>query len=205
MYLFVRLSCIAIISLIIASCSNQESELNEQYIYLEEPHYYGDSSRMFKILKIHEKLLNKQPDNFIYLSNVFQMNCLLGKYDNNVELIKSSMLMETSKVNPEIYTNFYLALNAYRSDTTSVYIQYLEKLNNEDLSHDPLLGYIAARCSENTKLADKYFPEMLEQIRFMPEKNAILRLIESNKCDRFLELYKGVCPVCEICEMKRYI
>lgn len=190
---------------ILFSCVDQESTLNDRYLNLEEPRYYGDTIRMYKILKIHNKLLRKQPDNFIYLSNVFQMNCSLGKYSDNSELIENSLLLESSSLNPAIYKNFYLALNAYRENKSSNYEMYLKALNDEDLSHNPLLGYIAARCTGENELANEYFPQMLEYVKYMPEKMTILRMIDSDKCEKFLELYKGVCPKCEACEKKRYI
>jgi hypothetical protein len=187
------------------SCVDQESILNDRYLNLEEPRYYGDTVRMLKILKIHKKLLRKQPDNFIYLSNVFQMNCSLGKFKENAELIENAELLESSNINPSVYKNFYLALNAYREDRNSNYEFYLSKLNDEDMTHNPLLGYIAARCTGEEELSNLYFPLMLEYVRFMPEKITIMRMIESDKCENFLLLYKGICPQCETLRINRYI
>ena len=200
-YLYVIVS----LFIVLGSCQNPEQILNDRYINLSEPHYYGDSIRMYKILKIHKKLYKKQSDNLIYLSNVFQTNCLMGKYDDNVELIENSVLPEDPDVNTIVYRNFYLAINQYRADPNSNYYQYLIKLLEEDLTHNPLLGYIAARCCGKEKLADEYYPLMLDYIFEMPEKNIIMRMIESDRCDRFLELYRGVCPICEICPKKNFI
>lgn len=184
------------------SCVHQESLLVDRYINLEEPRYFGDSLRMKKILSIHKKLLKKKPDNLIYMGNTFQMNCSLGNYDENQKLIEEFEFVESGTLNPEIYKNFYLALNAYRSDPNSDFISYLKKLNDEDLSHNPLLGYIAAKCTGEEELAYDYFPEMIEYVRYMPEKMTIMKMIDSDKCERFLELYRGICPVCEICNNK---
>lgn len=184
------------------SCVEQESVLYDQYINLVEPRYFGDSVRMEKILKIHKKLLKKKPDNYIYLGNVFQMNCSLGNFEENQKLIEEYSFFESSTFNPNVYRNFYLALNAYREDPDSNYEQYLNELNKENLLHNPLLGYIAAKCTGNEELANGYFPEMIEYIRYMPERMTIIKMIESEECDKFLELYRGICPVCEICQLK---
>ncbi len=157
---------------------------------------------MYKLLRIHKKLLKKQKDNLIYMSNVFQMNCLLGAHKDNHMLITSSEIKENSDFNHIVFKNFYLALNAYQQTPKADYKQYLAILNKEDLTHNPLLGYIAARCTEQNELAEKYFPLMLDYIRFMPEKNTILRVLEKEKCDQFLRLYKGICPTCEVCSKK---
>ncbi|MDA9773436.1 hypothetical protein N9B82_00650 [Saprospiraceae bacterium] len=182
-----------------SSCVDQERLLYDRYINLSEPNYHGDTVRMYKILKIHKKLYKKHPDNLIYFGNVFQSNCSLGKYEDNVELIKESILPDDPDINSRVYRNFYLALNEYRHDRNSNYNKYLEKLLEENLDHNPLLGYIAARCTNQEKMADHYYPLMQDYIFAMPEKNIIERMIESDKCDRFLELYRGICPVCEIC------
>ena len=182
------------------SCIDQEAILYDRYLNLEEPRYYEDSLRMKKILKIHKKLYKKQPDNLIYFGNVFQMNCLLGNYAENTMLVENKMFEEAIGLNPVIYKNFYLALNSFREDRKSDYNKFLDKLNMEDLSHNPLLGYIAASCTNNDEKSDFYYPMMLDYVRFMPEKNTILRMIESDKCERFLELYRGICPMCEICD-----
>lgn len=184
----------------IMSCVDQEGILNDRYLNLEEPRYYGDSMRMKKILKIHNKLYKKQPANLIYFGNVFQMNCSLGNYEENVALVEDKMFEEATGLNPVIYKNFYLALNTYRNDKDSDFSKYLMILNNEDLSHNPLLGYIAASCTNNSVKADFYYPMMLDYVRFMSEKNTILRMIESDDCERFLELYRGICPICDICD-----
>lgn len=186
-----------------SSCVDQEKLLYDQYINLSEPNYHGDSVRMFKILKIHKKLYKKHPDNLIYFGNVFQSNCSLGNYEENIALINESILPDDPDINSRVYKNFYLALNEYRNDRNSNYQVYLEKLLEENLDHNPLLGYIAARCTNNESLADHYYPLMQEYIFAMPEKRTIDRMIASDKCDRFLELYRGICPVCEIC-YKRY-
>ncbi len=182
------------------SCVDQESILVDRYINLEEPRYFGDSLRMKKILSIHKKLLRKKPDNLIYMGNTFQMNCSLGKYEDNKKLIEEFEFIESGTLNPEVYKNFYLALNAFRSDPNSDFAVHLEKLNSQDLSHNPLLGFIAAKCTGKDDLAYDYFPQMIEYVRYMPEKMTIMKMIDSGKCERFLELYRGICPVCEICD-----
>ena len=184
------------------SCVDQESNLNDRYLNLHQPRYYGDSIRMKKILSIHKKLLRKQPDNLIYLGNVFQMNCSLGNFEENAELIEHTDFLESSSVDPKVYKNFYLALNSYSEDSNSNYEKYLKVLNSIDLSHNPLLGYIAAKCTGEEDLAYDYFPQMIEYVRYMPEKMTIIRMIESDKCERFLDLYRGICPTCEVCDRK---
>lgn len=187
-------------AIILSSCRDQEAILTDRYLNLEEPHYYGDSDRMQKIQKIHSKLYKKQSNNLIYFGNLFQMNCLLGNYEENIELIETKEFEANTGLNPIVYKNFYLALNSYREDPNSDYEKYLRKLNNEDLIHNPLLGYIAARCTDQEVQAYAYYPLMLEFIRYMPERNTIVRMIESDNCERFLELYRGICPICEVCK-----
>jgi len=200
-YLITTLAVIAFV-LSFCSCVDLESTLNDRYLNLERPRYYGDSMRMKKILKIHKKLLKKKPDNLIYMGNVFQMNCSLGNYQENFELLEKTDFLASSTLDPVVYKNFYLALNRYRADKSSDYEQYLKVLNDIDLSHNPLLGYIAAKCTGEEDLAYDYFPEMIEYVRYMPERMTIIRMIDSDKCERFLELYRGICPVCEVCSTK---
>lgn len=201
-------SRIVLFSLILASfafsCSDQEAILTDRYLNLEEPYYYGDTVRMYKILKIHKKLYKKKPDNLIYFGNVFQMNCSLGKYKDNLKLIENKDFESSTGLNPIIYKNFYLALNEYREDPNSEYDKYLAILNDQDLDHNPLLGYIAARCTNQEERAEYYYSSMISQVKSMNERNTIIRMIESDNCERFLELYRGICPVCETCK-RRYV
>jgi hypothetical protein len=160
---------------------------------------------MFKLLKIHKKLYKKHPDNLIYFSNVFQTNCSLGKYKENIKIIENSVLPEDPDINTKVYRSFYLALNQYRMDRNSDYQVYLADLLEEDLSHNPLLGYIAARCTNNSALQDFYYPLMQDYIFAMPEKNIITKMIDMDQCDRFLELYRGICPPCELLTRRYHI
>lgn len=188
-----------------SSCQDQEQVLYDRYIDLSEPEYRGDTMRMNKILSIHKKLYKKHPNNLIYFSNVFQSNCALGNFRENQELIEDSILPDEPDMSSRVYKHFYLALNMYRQDPGSNYHKYLKVLLDEDLSHNPLLGYIAARCLGKEKIADEYYPQMMDYIFEMPERKTILRMIELDRCDRFLELYRGICPVCEICLRKNYM
>ncbi len=188
-----------------SSCQDQEQVLYDRYIDLFEPEYRGDTMRMNKILSIHKKLYKKHPNNLIYFSNVFQSNCALGNFRENQELIEDSILPDEPDMSSRVYKHFYLALNMYRQDPGSNYHKHLKVLLDEDLSHKPLLGYIAARCLGKEKIADEYYPQMMDYIFEMPERKTILRMIEMDRCDRFLELYRGICPVCEICLRKNYI
>lgn len=186
-------------------CADQERVLNDRYVNLSEPQYFSDSIRINKILKIHKKLYKKQPDNLIYFTNVFGANCLLGNFESNRKLIEESILTNGPGINSNVDRNFYLALNQYREDPKSDYQTYLGKLLEEDLSYNPLLGYISAKCLGKEKLADEFYPLMQEYIFEMPERTIINRMIELDECDRFLDLYRGICPVCEICLNRNFI
>lgn len=188
-----------------SSCQDQERVLYDRYIDLSEPEYRGDTVRMNKILSIHKKLYRRNPDNLIYLSNVFQSNCALGNFKENQDLIENSILPDEPNISSRVHKHFYLALNMYRQDPKSNYHQHLRILLDEDLSHNPPLGYIAARCLGKEKIADEYYPQMMDYIFEMPEKKRIIKMIESDRCDRFLELYRGICPVCEICLRRNFI
>lgn len=187
------------------SCADQEKLLYDRYIDLSEPQFNGDSIRMIKILKIHKKLYKRHPDNFIYFSNVFQSNCTLGRYEDNRRFVEKNILPDDPEINGVIYRSFYLALNEYRKSPKGNYEVYLDTLLTQNLDHNPLLGYIAARCTNNEEVAGYYFPKIQGYIFEMPEKNIIIKMLILDDCDRFLELYKGICPRCEICDRKYII